>query len=155
VRLSSSFETFAAIEVAGAQTPAAGSTCADYARGYERSAQNGGGRGFDPPEVHSAKVNDQTMYVSVSIGTGYAGPGTYDSRRDSSLGGYASQDVDNPAGIVTTTFESRVHGVTRLTVNADGSGLLNLVDWGSTEVHGATGAGGVSINASIVWVCQQ
>ena len=156
VQLNSTFSASAAIEVAGTQTPApAGSTCADYAEGFDEDAQDGGGKGFDAPEVHSVEVNHESMYVSVSLAGGYAGPGTYDSRRTSSLAGYASQDVDNASGIVTTPFESRVHGLTTLTVNADGSGSLGLTNWGSTEVHGATGAGGVSINASITWVCQQ
>jgi hypothetical protein len=156
VQLSSTFSAPAALEVAGTQTPApAGSTCAEYARGFDRPAQDGGGKGFDAPEVHSAKVNRQTMYVSVSMATGYAGPGTYDSRRNSSLTGYAAQDVDNASGVATTSFTPRIHGFTTLTVNADGSGSLVLTDWGSTEVHGAVGAGGVSINASVTWVCQQ
>ncbi len=156
VQLRSAFSAPAAIEVAGTQTPApVGSTCAEYARGFDQGVQNGGGKGFDAPEVYSAKVKSQTVYVSVSMATGYAGPATYDSRHDSSLGGYASQNVDNAAGIETTPFESRIHGTTIMTVNADGSGSLELIDWGSSEVHGAVGAGGVSINASVTWVCQR
>jgi hypothetical protein len=156
VQLTSTFSTPAAQEVAGTQTPApVGSTCAEYAMGFDRPSQDGGGKSFDAPEVHSAKVNHQSIYVSVSIGKGYTGPGTYDSRRNSSLQGYAGQDVENPTGVATTPFDSRIHGLTTLTVNPDGSGSMNLVDWGSTEVHGAVGAGGVSINASITWVCQQ
>ncbi len=156
VQLSSTFNAFAALEVAGAQIPApAGSTCAAYAEGFDQRAQDGGGKGFDAPEVLSAKVGNQTMYVSVTMVTGYAGPKTYDSRDYSSLGGYASQDVDNASGIVTTPFTSSSHGLTTLTVNPDGSGSLRLTDWGSTEAHGAVGAGGVSISASITWVCQQ
>jgi hypothetical protein len=156
VQLTSTFSASAAIDVAGTQTPArAGSTCPEYAKGFDQSAQDGGGKGFDAPKVQSAIVNHHGVYVSVSMATGYAGPGTYDSRRNSSLGGYASQDVDNASGVETTAFTSSIHGLTTLTVNPDGSGSLNLTDWGSTEEHGAAGAGGASINASVTWVCQQ
>ena len=86
VQLRSTFSASVAIEVTGTQTPApAGSTCAEYAEGFDQRAQNGGGKAFDASEVLSAKVNGQTMYVSVSMATGYAGPGTYDSRRHGSL----------------------------------------------------------------------
>jgi hypothetical protein len=132
-----------------------GSTCAEYARGFSQLAQDGGGFGFDAPEVHSAKVNGHSVYVSVSIATGFAGPGTYDSRLTAALGGYADEEVDNASGIETTPFTSQVHGLTSLTVKGDGSGALLLTDWGSTEVHGAVGAGGVRINAFISWTCQQ
>jgi hypothetical protein len=157
VQLTSTFSAPAAVDVAsGTQSPEpAGSTCAQYAMGFDRPAQEGGGKGFDAPEVHSAVVNHQSMYVSVSVGTGYAGPGTYDSRQNGSLRGYAGQDVENPTGVATTPFDSRMHGVTILTVNPDGSGSISMADWGSTEVHGAVGAGGVSISGSITWVCQQ
>ncbi len=156
VHLTSTFSASAALEVAGTQTPApVGSTCAEYANGFDQPVQDPVEKGFDAPEVLSAKVNRQTMYVSVSMAKGYAGPGTYDSRRNSSLSGYAAQNLDNAFGVSTTSFTSSIHGLTTLTVNQDGSGSLELTDWGSTEVHGAVGAGGVSISASITWVCQK
>jgi hypothetical protein len=157
VRLTSTFSAPAAVDAAsGIQSPEpAGSTCPQYAMGFDRPAQEGGGKGFNAPEVHSSVINHQSMYVSVSVGTGYTGPGTYDSRQNGSLRGYAGQDVANPSGVATTPFDSRVHGVTMLTVNPDGSGSISMADWGSTEVHGAVGAGGVSISGSITWVCQQ
>src|SRR5260370_15667534 len=151
VPFSSTFNASAAIEVAGKHTPArVGSNCAEYANGFDQSAKNGGGKGFDAPEVQSAKVNHHSVFVSVSMATGYAGPGTYDSRRNSSLGGYASRDVDNPSGVETTTFSSSIHGLTTLTVNPDGSGALDVIGWGTTEVHGLA-----TISAAITWICNQ
>jgi hypothetical protein len=105
--------------------------------------------------VRTARINNESVYVSVSMSKGYAGPGTYDSRLNHSLSGYAAQDVDNAAGIETTIFSSGIHGETLLTVGPDGSGSLDLTDWGSGEVHGATGAGGVRINARIDWRCDR
>src|SRR5260370_899608 len=118
VQLSSTFNAFAALEVAGAQIPApAGSSCAAYAEGFDQRAQDGGGKRFDAPEALTAKVGNQTMYVSVTMVTGYAGPQPYDSREYTSLAAYASQDVDNSSGIVTTPVTSSRHGLTTLTVS--------------------------------------
>lgn len=153
VSLNSTFNGYAAVEIAGAQTSApAGSTCSEYAQGFELSTQSG--RGFDAPEVQSAEVDRQTIYVSVQMPSGYSGPGTYDSRRNSSFAGYASQDElnpYNPSGTVTIVFMPRIHGFTTLTVKPDGSGALLLTNW--TQVSGAAGAGPISV--SITWICQQ
>jgi hypothetical protein len=129
-----------------------GSTCTEYAQGFELAAQSG--RGFDAPEVQSAEVDRQTIYVSVQMASGYSGPGTYDSRRNSSFAAYASQDElnpYNPSGTVTVVFMPRIRGFTTLTVKADGSGVLQLTDW--TQVSGAVGGGPISV--SITWICQQ
>src|SRR5450759_2785819 len=153
VKLNSTFSAYATVEVAGAQTPApVGSTCAEYAQGFELAAQSG--RGFDAPEIQSAEVDRQTIYVSVQMASGYSGPGTYDSRRNSSFAAYASQDElnpYNPSGTVTIVFMPRIHGSTTLTVEADGSGVLQLTDW--TQVSGAAGGGPISV--SMTWICQQ
>jgi hypothetical protein len=153
VNLNSTFTTYATLEVDGAQTPAPfGSTCAEYAQGFELAAP--GGRGFDAPEVQSAEIDRQTIYVSVQIPSGYSGPGTYDSRRNISFAGYASQDEinpDNPSGTVTAVFMPRTRGFTTLTVNEDGSGALQLTDW--TQVSGAAGASPTSV--SVTWTCKQ
>jgi hypothetical protein len=153
VNLNSTFSAYATVEVAGAQTPApVGSTCTEYAQGFELAAQSG--RGFDAPEIQSAEVDRQTIYVSVQMASGYSGPGTYDSRRNSSFAAYASQDElnpYNPSGTVTIVFMPRIHGFTTLTVKADGSGVLHLTDW--TQVSGAAGGGPISV--SMTWICQQ
>jgi hypothetical protein len=153
VNLNSTFSAYATVEVAGAQTPApVGSTCAEYAQGFELAAQSGSG--FDAPEVQSAEVDRQTIYVSVQIASGYSGPGTYDSRRNSSFAEYASQDElnpYNPSGTVTIVFMPRIRGFTSLKVKADGSGVLQLTDW--TQISGAAGGGPISV--SITWTCQQ
>lgn len=154
VRLTSTFSVPASVEVDGNATPApAASTCADYARGFDVPTASGGGKGFHPPEFQSDKVNHETMYLSVSMPEGYAGPGAYDSRINPSLQGYFAQNIDNPMGVATTPFSSSIHGATLLTVNPDGSGSLDLVNWGSTEVHGAGGAGGVSVSGTVKWTC--
>jgi hypothetical protein len=151
--LTSTFTAPASIEVGGNPTPApSGWTCTDYARGFD--APTGGGKGFHPPEFQSADVNHESMYLSVSMPTGYTGPGSYDSRTNPALQGYAAQNVDNAAGPATTPFSSSIHGATVLTVNPDGSGSLDLINWGSTEVHGAVGAGGVSVSGSVKWTCR-
>jgi len=152
VNLNTTFSAYATVEVAGAQTPApVGSTCAEYAQGFELTGE--GGRGFDAPEVQTAEVDRQTIYISVQIGSGYSGPGTYDSRRNISLIGYASQDEvnpNNPSGTVTAVFMPRTRGFTTLTVKPDGSGVLQLTDW--TQVSGAAGAGPTSV--SVTWTCR-
>lgn len=154
-RLNTSFTALASVESAGQASPEpVGSTCAQYAAGYDRPASEGGAKAFYAPDVLSAKVGRTTVYISATIPQGYSGPGVYDSRHFDFLRGDASVNVDDTEGIVTYVFSSTVHGETTLVVNADGSGSLLVDDWGDTEVHGAAGAGSGSISAAVSWLCQ-
>jgi len=154
VSLTASFTSFAQVEQNGTQTPApAGSTCADYARGYAQVAQHGGGTGFDPPVLHTATVAQHNLFVSASLTTGYTGPGTYDSKAHPALTGTAVDGLVSGPSTSYTIFRSQIKGSSVLTVAPDGSGRLDIINWGTDEVRGDV-VGGVSVDGYEIWTCR-
>lgn len=145
-----SFTTPAEVEVAGSQTPApSGSTCADYARGYAQDADHGGGRGFDAPIVQTTGAPG--VYLSISLPTGYQGPGTYSGKRFPVLSGIASIAVNSAEGPAYSLFHSH-GGETTFTVAADGSGTAQLTGWVNDETRGGNQTG--VITGTVTWTCR-
>lgn len=143
------FTALAPIEVSGSVTPAPPETsCSQYAQGYPQDPQHGGGIGFDPPAAHIP--GPPSLYLSVSLPTGYRGPGTYSSRTSTALSGTAAVGVGAAEGLSYYTFNSR-DGATVLTVRPDGSGTVTYSGWQDSERRGGNQTG--TITGSLTWTC--
>ncbi len=143
------FTSHAAVDLDGVQTPAPSSTtCASFANGYAQQLPLGG-TGFDAP---IAKTNGPTaVSVSVSLATGYLGPGTYDSGNNPFLSGTATVTVTTAQGPSYYVFHSHGSGTT-LHVTPDGSGSVQLTGWVDDETRGGNGTG--LVTGVMTWTCR-
>jgi len=137
------FTTRAEVDTTGLSgAPPAGMSCAEYARGtLDASHQS---RNFVAPEVDTGGAN--AVYFNTLLATGYAGPGTYASQSFPALIGKAAITIPPASAPQIDSFTSRDGGSTMLTVRADGSGVVNIIDWGS-------GGSDSRISGSVSWTC--
>lgn len=143
--ISASFTTRVAEHAAGVPTPPAmPATCAAYARGFVAS-QDDNTRAFLPPVVQT--TGKPAVFIRTTIGSGYAGPGTYNSNATPGLSGGATVQGD-----AFTVYHSTTASQTVLTVQPDGSGTLSFSQWRSTEVRGGIIAGYLS--GTVTWTCR-
>lgn len=148
--VAAAFTSPALVDVGSAQTPApSGTSCTAYAQGFPEDSQHGGGVGFDPPAARAAGA-DSSAYVSVSLPTGYRGPGTYSSATLSALSGVATVAVQTGEGSAYYTFNSRGGAIT-LTVAPNGSGGVSFSSWLDSETRGGNGTG--AITGTFNWKC--
>lgn len=133
---------------AGAHQTAApsGMTCGDYANGYSANSQ---AQSFDSPAAQTG--GSPSVYVSVTLPTGYNGPGTYSARTSPALTGVATVAVTTAEGPSYYVFRSQ-GGDTTLSVAADGSGTVLLSNWPDTESRGGNGTG--RITGTVSWMCR-
>jgi hypothetical protein len=104
----------------------AGYTCADYAHG---SRDPSGASTFVSPQMQTAGAS--SVYVQITLASGYRGPSTYDSTTAPVLTGIASITIPPASAPVIDTFRSSFYGSVTLTVRPDGSGSVTITDWGS------------------------
>jgi hypothetical protein len=131
--------------------PPAGATCADYARGFATGFAPSAGPGFAAPAIQTAGYHN--IYVALTMSSGYHGPGTYTLQNTPSMSGVAVEGIGTGSSAVYTVFKAKNGGRATLTVNADGSGSLQIDHWDSDEVRQAPGASQVYIFGSVRWVC--
>jgi len=94
----------------------------------------------------AASMGANAVYFNTLLATGYAGPGTYASQSFPALIGKAAITIPPASAPQIDSFTSRDGGSTMLTVRADGSGVVNIIDWGS-------GGSDSRISGSVSWTC--
>lgn len=140
---SGTFTTRAEVDTAGLTgAPPAGMSCEDYARGTPDASHES--RTFVAPEVDTGGAN--AVYFNTLVTTGYAGPGTYASQSFTALIGTAAITILPASAPQIDTFTSRDDGSSILTVRADGSGVVNIIDWGSSGSDSR-------ISGDVSWTC--
>jgi len=140
---SGSFTTHAEFDMSRSSfTPPAAPSCADYARGVPDAPHQS--RSFVGPEIDTGGAN--AVYFNTVLATGYAGPGTYASQSAPALSGSATITIPPASAPQFDTFTSRYGGRTVLTVEADGSGIVQMIGWRS-------GGSDSRISGTVSWTC--
>jgi hypothetical protein len=121
----------------------AGYTCADYAHGELDSAS--GASTFVSPQMQTAGAS--SVFVQVTLASGYRGPSTYDSTTTPALTGTAAITIPPASAPVIDDFHSRFYGSVTLTVRPDGSGSVTITNWGSPGSDSR-------ISGSASWSCR-
>jgi hypothetical protein len=132
-RATGSFSTHPEVLVGGSlTTPTSNDTCVNYANGFAQNPTS-----FAAPELKTS--GDTTLYLRITIASGYHGPGTYTGQSTPALSGTLVVGVGDVNGAgYTDTFRSGFASATTLSVTSEGSGTLQFAGWGigGTDVSG-------------------
>jgi len=144
---SSAFTAPALIQSGAATTtPVPASSCRMYAAASSSGAP---GDAFVLPTVEI--TNPRPVFITVTVRSGYHGPGTYSGAAVPSMSGRAAVDIIEAGGYATQTYLSTDASPMTLTVHADGSGAFSFDRWRTDEVRGGNIAG--HLNGTVTWTC--
>jgi hypothetical protein len=121
----------------------AGYTCTDYAHGELDSAS--GASTFVSPQMQTSGAS--SVFMQVTLASGYRGPSTYDSSTTPALTGIAAITIPPASAPQIDTFRSSFYGSVTLTVRPDGSGSVTITNWGSPGSDSR-------ISGSATWSCR-